>query len=215
MFLIKIDLKKLAKSKGFTLTDISKATGISMNTLSVLGRNVSTGIQFDTLDKICRFLTCTPNDVIKIVSDSYIVHVDVQNMKEKTIRAAATKKSILDNSLKNNIMYNMDKEDTIFYITFLALANKKAFFSIDYSTYGAVNKNVKEQESKSQRWLSSLDKESKMSICKQGIEIYLQHYWDGNVPENISVSINDGNGGNVYSFVDTKNDSKVTLRKHQ
>ncbi|MBS0954702.1 helix-turn-helix domain-containing protein [Lactiplantibacillus plantarum] len=213
--MIKIDLKKLAKSKGFTLTDISKATGISMNTLSVLGRNVSTGIQFDTLDKICRFLACTPNDVIKIVSDSYIVHVDAQNIKEKTIRAAATKKSIFDNAQKNNIMYNMDKEDTIFYITFLAFANNKALFSIDYSAYSAVNKNVKEQESKSQKWLSSLDKESKISICKQGIGIYLQYYWNGNIPKNISVSINDGNGGNVYSFVATENDSKVTLTAHQ
>ncbi|EYR70727.1 hypothetical protein O209_12870 [Lactiplantibacillus plantarum WHE 92] len=82
--MIKIDLKKLAKSKGFTLTDISKATGISMNTLSVLGRNVSTGIQFDTLDKICRFLTCTPNDIIKVLPDDYIVQVPAQKKAKTT-----------------------------------------------------------------------------------------------------------------------------------
>lgn len=207
--------QQLIKDKKSSITEISQATGISRSTLTLLSNGTSKGIQFDTLEKICSFLKCTPNDLIKIVSDSYIVHVDTQNMKEKTIRAAATKKSIFDNARKNNILYNMDEEDIIFYITFLAFANNKALFSIDYSAYSVGNKNGKEQESKSQKWLSSLDKESKISICKQGIGIYLQHYWNGTVPTNISVSINDGNGGNVYSFVATENDSKVILTTHQ
>lgn len=62
--MITIRLKEVAKSKGHTLTDIAAATHISMNTLSCLGRGVSNGIQFGTLQKICDFLKCTPNDIL-------------------------------------------------------------------------------------------------------------------------------------------------------
>lgn len=71
--MISIKLKETTKAKGFTLTDIANATHISMNTLSVLGRGGSKGIQFDTLEKICRFLDCTPNDILSIENESVTI----------------------------------------------------------------------------------------------------------------------------------------------
>ena len=68
--MISIKLKETAKQKGYSLTDIANATHISMNTLSVLGRGDSKGIQFDTLNKICEFLSCTPNDILNFENDS-------------------------------------------------------------------------------------------------------------------------------------------------
>lgn len=68
--LITIRLKEIAREKGYTLTQIASATKISMNTLSVLGRGESKGIQFDTLDKICSFLNCKPNDILSFENRS-------------------------------------------------------------------------------------------------------------------------------------------------
>lgn len=209
--MLKIKLKEVTKSKGYTLTDIAQNTGISMNTLSVLGRNGSKGIQFDTLEKICVFLGCTPNDLIKITSDNYVVQVALQAIKSKTIHATATKYSVLNNSMKNNIMYNADKEDISFYVTFIAFANNAAFFLIDYSTHDIKDKIIQKKVAKSKEWLSSLDEENKISICKQAIEIYLKSYWNDPIPINISVSVNDGNNGNLYSFKNFKNGNKVEL----
>ena len=73
--MISINLRETAKKKGYTLTDIANATHISMNTLSVLGRGDSKGIQFETLDKICQFLACTPNDIFQFKNDSLDITV--------------------------------------------------------------------------------------------------------------------------------------------
>lgn len=72
-----IKLKDVLKEKRTTLTELSQGTGISMNTLSVLGRGESKGIQFDTLDKICSYLKIYPNDLIKITFDKFQVSVNL------------------------------------------------------------------------------------------------------------------------------------------
>lgn len=69
--MISIKLKELIKQRGRTMTDVAAATGISMNTLSVLGRGESNGIQFETLDKICKELMCTPNDILDFKNSGY------------------------------------------------------------------------------------------------------------------------------------------------
>lgn len=76
--MISIKLKETAKQKGYNLTDIANATHISMNTLSVLGRGDSKGIQFDTLNKICEFLSCTPNDILNFENDALDISMDKQ-----------------------------------------------------------------------------------------------------------------------------------------
>lgn len=69
--MITIGLKKIYKDRGRTMSDVADATGISTNTLSVLGRGDSKGIQFDTLDKICKELNCTPNDILNFKNTGY------------------------------------------------------------------------------------------------------------------------------------------------
>ncbi|WDF82048.1 helix-turn-helix transcriptional regulator [Lacticaseibacillus pabuli] len=76
--MISIKLKELLKQRGRTMTDVATATGISMNTLSVLGRGESNGIQFDTLDKLCRELGCTPNDIIHFEYNGYTFVMSVK-----------------------------------------------------------------------------------------------------------------------------------------
>ncbi|KRL90035.1 MULTISPECIES: helix-turn-helix domain-containing protein [Lactiplantibacillus] len=214
--LIKIDLKKLAKSKGFTLTDISKATGISMNTLSVLGRNVSTGIQFDTLDKICRFLTCTPNDIIKVLPDDYIVQVPAQKSEDDAIYAIGVKETVIHKSIVENSMYDADAEENIFYVKLISYTDNEAIFFVGLPVGSGFFNTPTESEEKTTKWLVSLNERNRASISKQATGIYLENYWNKKIalPQKVSIVFNVPNQGSVYSFTLHEKDNHVLLEDH-
>lgn len=71
--MIDIKLKEILRSKNKTMSWLHEKTGISKNTLSVMANNASKGIQFDTLEKICRHLEITPNDLIEIKSNNFML----------------------------------------------------------------------------------------------------------------------------------------------
>jgi len=56
----------LAKQKK-TLKELS--VGISNTNLSILKTGKSKGIRFSTLNKICKFLQCSPGDILEYVED--------------------------------------------------------------------------------------------------------------------------------------------------
>lgn len=49
--------------------EIQKLTGISRKTLYNIYNDKTKGIEFDTLDKLCYALDCTPNDLFRYVPD--------------------------------------------------------------------------------------------------------------------------------------------------
>ena len=54
---------------GERLTKISRIaseTGISRTTLTNLYYRRSSKISFDVLDRLCRYLNCTPNDILEL-----------------------------------------------------------------------------------------------------------------------------------------------------
>lgn len=61
-----IKLEKVLKEKSRTRYWLQKETGISFQTIANLVRNDASGIQFETLEKICNALDCTPNDIIAV-----------------------------------------------------------------------------------------------------------------------------------------------------
>lgn len=63
--MIMIKLKELLVKKDKTRYWLEKETGISFRTISNLYFNTCTGIQFETLEKICKALDCTVNDIIQ------------------------------------------------------------------------------------------------------------------------------------------------------
>lgn len=73
--MIKFELKKALAERQETMSNVSKATGIAKNTLSLLSNGTSKGIQFDTLEKICNYLDATPDELIKIVSTGFTVNI--------------------------------------------------------------------------------------------------------------------------------------------
>jgi putative transcriptional regulator len=60
--------KVLAKEKR-TFYWLSKETGISHTTLWRLKKGKAVGINFETLEKICRALKCQPGDVLLLTKD--------------------------------------------------------------------------------------------------------------------------------------------------
>lgn len=58
-------LKNILDKKGKTAYWLAKETGLTQKTIFNMVHNNTNGIQFDTLEKICSVLNCTPNDILK------------------------------------------------------------------------------------------------------------------------------------------------------
>ena len=62
---IKIHLSKLLGERKLRASEVAKKTGINKNTLSSLYNEKVSGIRFDTLEKLCKFLSCSISDLIE------------------------------------------------------------------------------------------------------------------------------------------------------
>ena len=67
MIVARLD-KLLAKEKR-TFYWLAKETGVSHTTLWRLKKRKAQGINFDTLEKICRALRCQPGDILFLTND--------------------------------------------------------------------------------------------------------------------------------------------------
>ena len=63
---IEIRLDEVLEEHGRSFYWLSKETGISHTTLWRLKKGKALGINFDTLEKVCRGLNCQPGDVLKL-----------------------------------------------------------------------------------------------------------------------------------------------------
>jgi putative transcriptional regulator len=66
---IKIRVDEVLEERGRTFYWLAKETGISHTTLWRLKKGKALGINFDTLERICRGLSCQPGDVMKLASE--------------------------------------------------------------------------------------------------------------------------------------------------
>lgn len=64
--MVEIKVKELLKERGKTKYWLVKNMESDYQTIGALMDNKTTGIKFESLEKICNLLECTPNDVIKI-----------------------------------------------------------------------------------------------------------------------------------------------------
>jgi putative transcriptional regulator len=62
------NLAVLLTERGLTATKVAKDTGISRPTLSSLINNNSTGIQYDTVNKLCNYLNVQPYELLQYVN---------------------------------------------------------------------------------------------------------------------------------------------------
>jgi putative transcriptional regulator len=64
--LIEIRIDELLENRSRTFYWLAKETGISHSTLWRLKKGKSVGINFATLESICRMLSCQPGDVLTL-----------------------------------------------------------------------------------------------------------------------------------------------------
>lgn len=60
-YMILSELTKHLLARRITISELSRGTGISRPTLTALANNTTTGIQYDTLNKICSYLEIDPS----------------------------------------------------------------------------------------------------------------------------------------------------------
>jgi len=86
----------LAKRK-ISLTELSKAVGLSLTNLSMLKNGNVRGVRFETLEKICIVLNCQPGDLLE-----YQAFEDEKNDNSR--------RDIID-TINKNLMKLKNKED--------------------------------------------------------------------------------------------------------
>lgn len=67
--MIQIRIDELLEKRGRTFYWLAKETGISHSTLWRLKKGRAVGINFPTLEQICRSLSCQPGDVLKLANE--------------------------------------------------------------------------------------------------------------------------------------------------
>ncbi|MCD8503457.1 MAG: helix-turn-helix transcriptional regulator [Bacillaceae bacterium] len=63
---MKLILKDYLEQQNKTTYWLRQETGISHKAIYDLVNNKTKGIRFDSLEKICKALSCTPNDLFKL-----------------------------------------------------------------------------------------------------------------------------------------------------
>jgi putative transcriptional regulator len=86
--LIEVLLDRLLEEQGRTFYWLAKETGISHTTLWRLKKGKGLGINFETLEKICRGLNCQPGDVLRLASEKKTAKKQALNSKLKEVRSS-------------------------------------------------------------------------------------------------------------------------------
>ena len=66
---IKVHLGRLLGERKLRASEVARKTGINKNTLSSLYNEKISGMRFDTLEKLCKFLNCSIGELIEYVPD--------------------------------------------------------------------------------------------------------------------------------------------------
>ncbi len=61
---VTIPLEKLLKAAKKSLYQVAKETGIAYTSLHAIKKGTATDIRASTVEKLCKALNCTPNDLI-------------------------------------------------------------------------------------------------------------------------------------------------------
>ena len=75
---ITINLDAMLVKRKISLTELSKAVGLSLTNLSMLKNGNVRGVRFETLEKICIVLDCQPGDLLE-----YQPYKDEKNDKNR------------------------------------------------------------------------------------------------------------------------------------
>ncbi len=88
---ITIHLDTMLAKKKISLTELSKAVGLSLTNLSMLKNGNVRGVRFETLEKICIVLNCQPGDLIEYQPYVHEKNDQIRKNIFKTINKNLTK----------------------------------------------------------------------------------------------------------------------------
>lgn len=66
---IKVNLDRIMKERGVTLSQLAERIDITLANLSILKTNKAKAVRFTTLEAICRELDCQPGDLLEQVDE--------------------------------------------------------------------------------------------------------------------------------------------------
>ena len=66
---IKIHLGRLLGERKLRASEVARKTGINKNTPSSLYNEKVSGIRFDTLERLCKFLNCSIGELIEYIPE--------------------------------------------------------------------------------------------------------------------------------------------------
>ena len=67
--MVEVGVDKLLEKHGRSFYWLAKQTGVSHATLWRLKKGKALGINFETLERICRGLNCQPGDVLRLAGE--------------------------------------------------------------------------------------------------------------------------------------------------
>lgn len=153
---MKISIKNLVDRSHLLKTDIMNRLQISKPTYYKLYNGTSTGIQLDTLEKICKLFKCTPNDVITGYEDLYndelpddfITNLEVENNRDTKYYDDLQASPIFrpDGKYKTIDQINSDNKDLLEVLSNAELVAIELLHHPEFSEL--INKVIKEEENK-------------------------------------------------------------------
>jgi putative transcriptional regulator len=72
---LRLRLPTLRASRRLSQRQLAACAGVRPDTISALERGQTTGIQFDTLVRLCEVLDCNPGDLFELERDAHVVPV--------------------------------------------------------------------------------------------------------------------------------------------
>lgn len=153
---MKISIKNFVDRSHLLKTDIIDRLQVSKPTYYKLYNGTSTGIQLDTLEKICKLFKCTPNDIITGYEDLYndelpddfITDLEVENNRDTKyyddLQASPIFRS--DGKYKTIDEFNSDKKNFLEALSNAELVAIELLHHPEFSEL--INKVMKEEENK-------------------------------------------------------------------
>lgn len=153
---MKISIKKLVDISGMPINEIIEKLQVSKPTYYKLYNGTSTGIQLDTLEKICKLFKCSPNDVITgwenlyddELPDDFITDLEVENNRDAKYYEGFQASPIFrpDGKYRTIDQFNSDKEN---FLEALSNAELVAIELLRHPEFSElINKVIKEEENK-------------------------------------------------------------------
>lgn len=101
--MITSNLKVLLAKRKLKISKVAKDTGISRSTLTFLTESHAKGIQFDTLNKLCDYLVCKPNDLFIHTP----INIDIMIDKLEIVQQSKGLGGLFNISFQENVIYSL------------------------------------------------------------------------------------------------------------